>query len=139
MRTVILVGHSAGAGALPDMVAKLNELGVPVKLAIGLDPVFRNKLSGRVERYINFYIANGSGEPVTSTGQFRGKLENVNVQGVADIGHMSIEKNRIMQRRVISEIRASVFGRPTPALATQNPPQIGAARSAGTANTETAR
>ncbi|MFK4672442.1 hypothetical protein ABIF37_004845 [Bradyrhizobium diazoefficiens] len=39
IKTIILVGHSSGATALPDMIAKLNQLGVPVKLAIGLDSV----------------------------------------------------------------------------------------------------
>ncbi len=64
VRTIILVGHSSGATVLPDMVARLDQLGAPVKLAIGLDSVFRTSLSGRVGRYINFYIANGNGEPV---------------------------------------------------------------------------
>ena len=101
----VLVGHSSGATALPDMVAKLDRLGAPVKLAIGLDSVFRTKLSGRVGRYVNFYIANGNGEPVAKTAQFQGKLENINVQNVPGVGHMSIEKNKIMQRKVISRDR----------------------------------
>ena len=37
-RTIILVGHSSGATAVTDMAARLSQLGVPVKLAIGLDP-----------------------------------------------------------------------------------------------------
>jgi hypothetical protein len=111
IKTIVLVGHSSGATALPDMVAKLDQLGAPVTLAIGLDSVFRTKLSGRVGRYVNFYIANGNGEPVAKTARFQGKLENVNVQDVPGVGHMSIEKNKIMQRKVISEIDAAVFGR----------------------------
>jgi hypothetical protein len=127
IKTIILVGHSSGATALPDMVAKLDQLGAPVKLAIGLDSVFRTRLSGRVGRYVNFYIANGNGEPVATTGQFQGKLENINVQNVPGVGHMSIEKNRIMQRKVISEIDAVVFGRSVPASGVQKPRQAGAA------------
>src|SRR5881392_248544 len=100
-KTIVLVGHSSGATALPDMVARLDHLGAPVKLAIGLDSVFRTSLTGRVGRYINFYVANGNGEPVAKTAQFRGKLENINVQNVPGVGHMSIEKNQIMQRKVI--------------------------------------
>ena len=46
VQTIILVGHSSGATALPDMVARLDQLGVPVKLAIGLDSVFRTSASG---------------------------------------------------------------------------------------------
>ena len=130
IKTIILVGHSSGATALPDMVAKLDQLGAPVKLAIGLDSVFRTSLSGRVGRYINFYIANGAGTPVRSTGQFQGKLENINVQDVPGVGHISIEKNQIMQRKVISEIDAVVFGR-SPASPAQKPRHPGAASAAG--------
>jgi hypothetical protein len=111
VKTIILVGHSSGATALPDMVAKLGTLGVPVKLAIGLDSVFRTRLSGNAERYINFYIANGAGEPVTRAKDFRGKLENVDVQSVPGVGHITIEKNQIMQQKVIGAIDSVVFGR----------------------------
>jgi len=74
-----------------------------------------------VGRYVNFYIANGNGEPVAKTAQFQGKLENINVQNVPGVGHMSIEKNQIMQRKVISEIDAVVFGRTVPASGAKKP------------------
>jgi len=110
VKTIILVGHSSGATVLPDMVERLSHLGAPVKLAIGLDSVFRTSLSGRVGRYVNYYIGNGNGEPVAPTKQLHGTLENVNVQNVPGVGHITIEKNEIMQRRVISDIDAVVFG-----------------------------
>ncbi len=110
VKTIILVGHSSGATVLPDMVARLDQLGAPVKLAIGLDSVFRTSLHGRVGRYINFYIANGNGEPVKPTAGLHGKLENVNVN-VPGVGHLNIEKNEIMQRKVISAIDAVAFAR----------------------------
>jgi hypothetical protein len=121
LKTVILVGHSSGATALPDMVAKLDQLGVPVKLAIGLDSVFRTGLTGRVGRYINFYIANGAGTPVEKRKGFQGTLENVNVENVPGVGHMSIEKNQIMQQKVISAIDAVVFGRSVPGSVAAKP------------------
>ena len=111
LRNIILVGHSSGATALPDMVARLGHLGVPVKLAIGLDSVFRTKLAGHAERYINFYVASGAGEPVTATRDFHGALENVDVQSVPGVGHLSIDKSQVMQQRVISAIDAVVFSR----------------------------
>ncbi|MEI9922959.1 MAG: hypothetical protein WDN50_04985 [Bradyrhizobium sp.] len=111
VRTIILVGHSSGATVLPDMVARLDQLGAPVKLAIGLDSVFRTSLHGRVGRYINFYIANGNGEPVKPTSNLHGTLENVNVQDVPGVRHLNIEKNEIMQRKVISAIDAVALGR----------------------------
>ncbi|HLJ00703.1 MAG TPA: hypothetical protein VKT76_13375 [Bradyrhizobium sp.] len=122
VKTIILVGHSSGATALPDMVARLDQLGAPVKLAIGLDSVFRTSLSGRVGRYINFYIGNGNGEPVARTKQLHGTLQNVNVQDVPGVGHITIEKSEIMQRKVIGEIDAVVFGsRPKEASAAPGP------------------
>src|SRR6202166_4857682 len=100
VRTIVLVGHSSGATVLPDMVARLDQLGAPVKLAIGLDSVFRTSLSGRVGRYINFYVANGNGEPVAKTSQFHGELENIDV-GRIGMAHLTIDKSEIMQRKVI--------------------------------------
>ncbi|MDI4236641.1 hypothetical protein OZ411_27895 [Bradyrhizobium sp. Arg237L] len=118
-KTIILVGHSSGATSLPDMVGRLDQLGVPVKLAIGLDSVFHTSLSGRVGRYVNFYVANGAGTPVEKTRGFQGTLENVNVASVPGVGHLTIEKNQIMQQKVIGEIDAVVFGRPSPASPTR--------------------
>src|SRR6202048_3871971 len=116
-RTIILVGHSSGATALPDMVARLDRLGAPVKLAIGLDSVFRTSLSGRVGRYINFYVANGNGEAVARTRQLHGDLENVDVSRMG-MGHLTIDKAEVMQQKVISAIDAVPLSRPGPA-----PPQ----------------
>jgi len=113
-RTIVLVGHSSGATALPDMVARLDHLGAPVKLAIGLDSVFRTSLTGRVGRYINFYVANGNGEPVARTSQFRGELQNVDV-GRLGMAHLTIDKNEVMQQKVISAIDAVAFSRPAAA------------------------
>jgi hypothetical protein len=128
VKTIILVGHSSGATYLPDMVARLSQLGVPVKLAIGLDSVFHTSLSGRVGRYINLYIANGAGTAVRPTRELKGTLENVNVDSVPGVGHISIDKNQYIQHRVIGEIDAVVFNRPATAAGAQKP-----AQTAGTA------
>jgi hypothetical protein len=110
VKTIILVGHSSGATVLPDMVARLSQQGAPVKLAIGLDSVFRTSLSGHVGRYINYYVGSGNGEPVAPTRHLQGSLENVNVANVPGVAHLTIDKNEIMQRRVISDIDTVVFG-----------------------------
>ena len=116
VRTIILVGHSSGGDARSPIWSRVSvKLGVPVKLAIGLDLVFRTKLAGHADRYINFYIASGAGEPVTRTKDFRGALENVDVQNVPGVGHISIDKNEIMQQKVVSAIEAAVFSRRTDA------------------------
>jgi hypothetical protein len=135
LKTVILVGHSSGATALPDMIAKLGQLGVPVKLAIGLDSVFKTKLvGGNAERYINFYVASGAGEPVRRDDGFRGKLENVDVETVPGVGHLTIEKNLIMQQKVIGAIDSVVFAKGRPAGPAAVAPQRAASATGAVRN-----
>ncbi len=117
IKTIVLVGHSSGATCLPDIVARLDKLGVPVKLAIGLDSVFRTSLDGKVGRYLNFYVANGAGTKVAKGKGFKGDLENVDVESVPGVSHLTIDKNEIIQQQVISAIDSAVLGRNvTPAV-----------------------
>ena len=109
VKNIVLVGHSSGATSLPDIVARLGQQGVPVKLVIALDSVFRTNLAGRVGRYVNFYIAGGAGARVERTKGFQGKLENVNVENLPGVSHLTIDKNQLMQQKIIAAIDAAVF------------------------------
>jgi len=108
LRNIILVGHSSGAIAVTEMAARLGQFGVPVKLAIGLDPTSREVASGNVGRYINYYIANGMGNAVVRGKQFNGVLQNVDVEKNPALGHFNIDKNHALQEQVIREIRAAL-------------------------------
>src|SRR4029077_3785159 len=127
VQTIVLVGHSSGATVLSDIVARLDQQGVPVKLAIGLDSVFRTSLAGRVGRYANFYVANGAGTRVEKTRDFRGTLENVDVDQLPGVSHLTIDKNQLMQQKIIAAIDAAVSGGRVPearkkqAVAGENP------------------
>ena len=127
IRTIVIVGHSSGATVLPNMAARLDQLGAPVKLAIGLDSVFQTSVAGHVGRYLNFYVANGAGTQVGRSSQFHGDLENVDV-GRMGVGHLTIDKDLAMQQRVISAIDAVVFSRARGAPVTQRPAEPSAAR-----------
>ena len=111
IKTIVLVGHSSGATCLPDIVERLSRQGVPVKLAIGLDSVFRTSLDGKVGRYLNFYVANGAGTRVAKGRSFQGTLENVDVESVPGVSHLTIDKNATIQRQVIGAIDQAVLGR----------------------------
>lgn len=108
LRNIVLVGHSSGAMAVTEMAARLGQLGVPVKLAIGLDPTSREVASGNVGRYINYYIANGMGNAVVRGKQFNGVLQNVDVERNSELGHFNIDKNQALQQQLIREIRAAL-------------------------------
>jgi hypothetical protein len=127
IRTIVLVGHSSGATCLPDIVARLSQQGVPVKLAIGLDSVFHTSLSGRVGKYINYYVANGAGTRVVPTKNFSGQLENVDVESVPGVGHLTIDKNAIIQQKVIAAIDAAVRSGPSEVPAARRPAGVPAA------------
>ena len=109
-RAIILVGHSSGATAVTEMAARLSQLGVPVKLAIGLDPTSRMTTTGHIDRYINYYIANGFGDPVDRGHDFSGVLQNVDLEHMADVGHFNIDKDSRLQGMVIREILAAAAG-----------------------------
>ena len=108
LQTIILVGHSSGAVAVTDMAARLGQLGVPVKLAIGLDPTSHDTASGHVDHYINYYIGNGPGVAVDKGRQFSGTLQNVDMEKHPDLGHFNIDKNPALQEQVIKQIRAAL-------------------------------
>jgi hypothetical protein len=109
VRTIILVGHSAGADAVASICGRLGEQGIPVKLAIGLDPgLSRTPASGRVDRYINFYVSTGIGHTIDKSPEFRGHFENVDVAKMPGVGHFNIEKNTAMETIVIRDIDAAL-------------------------------
>ena len=112
VRTIILVGHSSGAVAVTSMATRLSELGIPVKLAIGLDPTSYMTASGRVDRYINYYIANGIGDPVDKGPKFSGVLQNVDLQHMSDVSHFNIDKDRAVQGMVMRDIQAALASSP---------------------------
>lgn len=109
VRTIILVGHSAGADAVAAICTRLGEQGIPVKLAINLDPgLSRTPASGHVARYINYYVSTGIGHTIDKTPQFRGHFTNVDVANMPGVGHFNIDKNAAMETKVIRDIDAAL-------------------------------
>ena len=108
-RTIILVGHSAGADAIVHIAAQLGQEGIPVKMVIGLDPVLSPlPASGHVEHYINYYVSTGAGHRVVKSPQFRGNLRNVAVARPG-IGHFNIDKAALMEDKVMRDIHTALI------------------------------
>ena len=80
VQNIIIVGHSSGATAVTAVAARLGEMGVPVKLAIALDPTTRAFAAGHVERYLNFYAPGGMGTLVDKGRDFTGNLQNISTR-----------------------------------------------------------
>ena len=124
IRNIILIGHSAGAGAVADITARLGEIGIPVKLAVELDCIWATTASGRVEQFINYYVATGAGKPVTKGPRFSGALRNIDLSKDQKIGHMNIDKDPTVQAKVLGHIRQALAG---PSVPKQEPAAAGAA------------
>ncbi len=110
VQNIIIVGHSSGATAVTAVAARLGEMGVPVKLAIALDPTTRVFAAGYVERYLNFYAPGGMGTVVDRGRDFTGNLQNISLAGNPNVGHFNIDKDPGVQDRVIKEIAAAARG-----------------------------
>src|SRR5215471_10336068 len=64
-------------------------LGIPVKLVVPFDPVDPTAAGGNIARVVNLYISDGVGRSVARGPSFRGVLENIDLKGHVDVGHMS--------------------------------------------------
>lgn len=108
-RTIILVGYSAGVLSVNEAVAHLSGVGVPVRLAIGLDPMKSTTVSGRVGRYVNFYNRSAGAKPVAKGGGFHGTIQNVDLSSlVAGVPHDMVDDNPAVQAKILGAIRAAL-------------------------------
>lgn len=118
VRSIILIGHSLGAGAVLQVARDLKEANIPVTLLIALDPVSANTVPPNVRRAINYYVS-GSGVTVDREPGFRGELKNIDVSGEPGMNHMAVQATETMHRRMIGYVRAAVGG--TPAAKSKTP------------------
>lgn len=102
VRSIVLVGHSLGAGGAVMVADALNEAGVPVSLLISLDPVSRHAVPGNVRRAVNYYTP--SGTALAAVPGSRAALRNVDMAGVAGVDHMSIQSLEAMHQRILGAI-----------------------------------
>jgi hypothetical protein len=107
-RPVILIGHSAGAAAIVDMVGELERLGVPVALAVTLDIASRPVPAGRVGTFLNLYASTGA---LARGPGFKGNLVNMDMaKGNSGVGHFSIDKVEQVHNLILRYV-ASAAGR----------------------------
>jgi len=105
---IIIIGHSLGADAAVHMANRLGALGVPVKLVVPFDPVDPTTAGANIARVVNLYISNGVGRSVARGPAFRGVLENIDLKGRVDLGHISIDKSSQLQQQVLGYVLAAV-------------------------------
>jgi hypothetical protein len=118
-RPVMLVGHSAGASAIVDLVGELDRLGVPVALAVTLDISSRPVNGGRVGTFLNLYASTGA---LTKGPGFRGNLVNMDLtKKDPTVGHFSIDKVEEVHNLILRYV-SSAAGRGAPRRAPASAP-----------------
>ena len=106
-RPIIIIGHSAGGGAVISMVEALGRAGVPVALAITLDIPSHTVAAGRVGNFLNLYVDTGVH---TAGREFRGKITNVNLSKQMSVGHITIDKTDAVHNIILRHISQAVSG-----------------------------
>jgi hypothetical protein len=106
VNSIVLVGHSLGASAALSMAEQLQKAGLHVALIVTLDPVVKTVVPNNVRILKNFYLSSGVGTTVERGGQFRGKLQNVDM-GRTDYGHFSLTTAPSIQEQIMKDILAA--------------------------------
>jgi pimeloyl-ACP methyl ester carboxylesterase len=103
--TIILVGHSLGAGTAVEVARQLGGASIPVALVVLLDPVGASAVPSNVARVVNLNV---SGATVGAESGFRGRLSNLDVRNdPSRPDHMTIQSDPSMQAKIIGYIRSA--------------------------------
>lgn len=108
-RSIILIGHSLGGGAVLSVADALNTAGVPVALLIALDSTSSGPVPPNVRRAVGFYIP-ASGAQLAPRPGFRGSLRNIDVGRIPGMDHMAVQSMPLMHSRVIGLVGAARGG-----------------------------
>ncbi len=115
LRSIVIIGHSAGGGAALDMAAALGRAGVPVDLVVAIDPTGTRIVPANVRRTVNLYVAGGVGSPVA--GKARGAIQNLPDRDPG-VGHFSIIAAH--ERQVIGYVLSATRARAVRASASKD-------------------
>ena len=119
-RSIVIMGHSAGAVAAVDMANRIGNAGVPVALVVAFDPAFKTAVaSNNVRRVVNLYMPNGIGAKVSKPKGSNSTVENVDLSS-ASVHHMTLDKSNLIHERAIG-YALTVVRAGTPPAAAKSP------------------
>jgi pimeloyl-ACP methyl ester carboxylesterase len=104
---IILIGHSMGGRCAVLFSEKLQEKGIPVSLAISIDPAHMTPdVPPNVERYINIFISTqilGGGD-IKATSGFPGHYASYDMAQHDEISHITIDKMDLVHQQIVAKI-----------------------------------
>jgi pimeloyl-ACP methyl ester carboxylesterase len=108
-RTIIIIGHSMGAGAAVEMAEELNQARVPVSLVVTFDGAGGRTVPTNVKRLVNLYASNGLGAALNPPQNYRGTLINWQSKD-PDMGHVGVAASPELHQRVIGYVLGAMGG-----------------------------
>jgi len=112
LRTIIVIGHSAGADAAAAFVERLGQLQVPVALAVALDGSSHTLTSAHVGKFVNLYTSKGLGGTYKKGPGFSGTIINVDLAKDPQVGHFNIDKLPYVHQKIVRYITESMAHEP---------------------------
>jgi hypothetical protein len=109
--SIVIVGHSLGATAAVGMADELQKAGIRVALVMTLDPVFTTAVPRNVQRLKNFYFSDGVGKTVQPGEHFHGSLQNVDLKGKPELGHISLATSPAVHKQMLEYIASAASTR----------------------------
>lgn len=97
---IIIMGHSLGGNASPQMANYLAAHGIETKLIVAFDPTEHQVVGKGIGDVVNYYLPNGRNTFSRGSG-FSGSLKNITVTHIPDIKHVNVEKNTKLQNQSI--------------------------------------
>ena len=97
---IIIMGHSLGGNAAPQMANYLAARGIETQLIVAFDPTEPQVVGKGIGDVVNYYLPNGRNTFARASG-FTGKLQNITVDHIPGIKHVNVEKNNKLQDQSI--------------------------------------
>lgn len=99
---IVIMGHSLGANASTTMAKYLGDRGVKVQYVVQFDPTVTTFVGKNVNRVINFYLPLEDNRNVVKRAPgFKGVIKNINVRGVRNLKHTTVEKDANFHSQVL--------------------------------------
>lgn len=104
---IILIGHSMGGRCVVLFSEKLQKEGIPVSLAISIDPAHMTPdVPDNVERYINIFISTqilGGGD-IKAVADFHGHYASYDMAQHDEISHITIDKMDLVHQQIVAKV-----------------------------------
>ena len=98
---IIIMGHSLGGNAAPQMANYLAARGIKTRLIVAFDPTEPQVVGKGIGDVVNYYLPNGRNTFARTRG-FSGSLKNITVTHLPGIEHTNVEKNTRLQNQSIN-------------------------------------